>query len=119
MLAPLFGYFFYMITVLTAAAVLLTGVINISPSPKGTQHFHPPTIGRTVLVETQRHSPVAREDAPAKEVVPVAGIAKADAKETKHFKPKLVARQRNNYGYGTALGYAQQSGYAPRGAFFQ
>src|SRR5262249_20570343 len=32
MLAPLLGYFFCMITVLTAAAVLLTGFVNISPS---------------------------------------------------------------------------------------
>ena len=34
MLAPLLGYFFSMITVLTAAVVLLTGFVNISPSRK-------------------------------------------------------------------------------------
>src|SRR5262249_34942535 len=59
MLAPLLGYFFCMITVLTAAAVLLTGFVNISPSRKESQHLRPPAIGQTVMVETQRHSPPA------------------------------------------------------------
>jgi len=43
--------------------------------------------------------------------------AKADTKKIKHYKPKVVARQRNNYGYGNALGYAEESGYGPRGLF--
>jgi hypothetical protein len=25
-----------------------------------------------------------------------------------HYKPKVFARQRDNYGYGNALGYAQE-----------
>ena len=81
------------------------------------------------MVETQRHSPpvakeaspaksVAKEVSPAKDVSPVVA-AKADAKKIKHYKPRVVARQRNNYGYGTALGYAEESRYAPRGPFFQ
>jgi hypothetical protein len=41
---------------------------------------------------------------------PVVATAKADTKKIKHYKPKVVARQRNNYRYGNALGYAQQSG---------
>ena len=45
--------------------------------------------------------------------------AKADTKKIKHYKPKVVARQRNNYGYGNALGYAEESGYGPRGLFFR
>ena len=119
MIAPLLGYFFCMVTVLTAFAVLLTGFVNISPSRQASQHLRPPAIGRTVMVETQRHSSVAKEETPAKDVSPVIATAKADAKKGKHYKSKVVARQRNNYGYGTALGYAQESGYAPRGPFFQ
>ena len=83
-------------------------------------------------MEKQRHSPVANEPSPAKDVAPVAkeaspakdvspvvATAKADTKKSKHYKPKVFARQRDNYGYGNALGYAEESGYGPRGPFFQ
>jgi len=83
-------------------------------------------------VELQRHSPVAnaaspakdvapvaKEASPAKDVSPVVATAKADAKKIKHYKPKVLARQQNNYGYGNALGYAEESGYGPRGLFFR
>ena len=103
MAASLFGYFFGMITVLTAAVVLLTGLSNISTMGSG--RHHPPVISRTV-VEAQRHLPVAKEEAPAKDASPVVATAKADTKKIKHYKPKVLARQRNNYGYGHAMGYA-------------
>jgi len=130
MLGPLLGYFFSMITVLTAAAVLLTGFVNISPSRKESQHLRPPAIGQTVMVETQRHSPpaakeaspaksLAKEASPAKDVSSVVATAKADNKKIKHYKPKVLARQRNNYGNGHALGYAEQSGYGPSSLFFR
>ena len=38
-----------------------------------------------------------------------------DTKKSKHYKPKVLARQPNNYGYGRALGYAEGFGYRPRG----
>ena len=87
-------------------------------------------IARTVMVETQRHSrsvakesspvkSVAKEASSAKDVSPVVATAKADTKKSKHYKPKVVARQRNNYGYGNALGYAEESRYGPRGLFFR
>ena len=117
MLAPLFGYFFCMITMLTAVVVLLTSFSNISTIGNGRHHLRPPVIGRTVTVEVQRHSPVAKEASAAKDVTPVVAIAKADTKKVKHYKPKVVAR-RNNYTYGNARGYAQY-GYSPRGPFFQ
>jgi hypothetical protein len=60
-----------------------------------------------------------KEETPAKDVSPVVFTAKADTKKSKHYKPKVLARQRNNYGYGSALGYAQESGYGPRGFFFR
>ena len=119
MLAPLFGYFLSMIGMLAAAVVVLTGISNISMIGNGRQHLRPPVIGRTVAVEMQRHSPVVKEETPAKDVSPVVSTAKADTKKSKHYKPKVLARQRNNYGYGSALGYAQESGYGPRGLFFR
>ncbi|MFY9899599.1 MAG: hypothetical protein WAK67_17650 [Xanthobacteraceae bacterium] len=132
MLAPLFGYFFSMIAVLTAAVVVLTSISNISTFGNVRHHPRPAAIGRTVTVELQRHSPVAnapspakdvapvaKEASPAKDVSPVVGTAKADTKKRKHYKPKVFARQRDNYRYGNALGYAEESGYGPRGPFFQ
>jgi hypothetical protein len=127
MLGPLFGFFLCMIATLTAAVVLLTSFSNISTPGKGREHHRQPAIGRTVMVETQRHLPVGREEARAKSVAkeaslakdvsPVVVTAKANGKKIKHM-PKVLARQRNNYGYGTALGYAEESRYGPRGPFF-
>ena len=130
MLVPFLGYV-VATTVLTAVAVLLTGLVNTATLEKGRHHF-PPVIARTVKVEVQRHSPVAKEASPAKDATPVAkeaspakdvssvvSTAKADTKKSKHYKPKVLARQRNNYRYGNALGYAVEYGYGPRGPFFQ
>jgi hypothetical protein len=105
-----------MITMLTAVAVLLTSFSNISIG-NGRHHLRPPVIGRTVAVEVQRHSPVAKEEASAKDTPSIVATAKADTKQIKHYKPKVFARQHNNYGYGNALGYADQSGYGPRSLF--
>ena len=92
MLAPL-AYFFSMITVLTGAVVVLNGLSNISTLGNGRHYPRPPVIGRSVMVETQRHSPrvakeassaksVAKEAAPAKDVSPVIATAKADTKKS-------------------------------------
>ena len=139
MLVPFLGYVVAS-TVLTAVAVLLTGLVNTSTLQKG-RHHPPPVIARTVKVEVQRHLPVAKQASRAKDVAPVAkevspaktaspitkevspakaaspvvSTAKADTKKSKHYKPKVLARQRNNYRYGNALGYAEESGYGPRG----
>ena len=118
MLASLFGYFLSMITVLTAVVVVLTSFSNISAIGHARQHLRPPVIGRTVAVEVQRRSQVAKEEAPAaKDVIPVVSTAKADFKKIKHYKPKVFARSPNNYGYGNARGYA--SGYGPSSLFFR
>ena len=150
MLFPFLGYVVAS-TVITAVAVLLTGLVNTSTLEKG-RHHPPPVIARTVKVEVQRHPPVAKEappakdaspvakeaspakdvssvgkeTSPAKKVPPVVSTAKADTKKSKHYKPKVfaykpkvLARQRNNYRYGNALGYAVEYGYGPRGPFFQ
>jgi len=66
MLAPLFGYFFSMITMLTAVVVVLTSFSNISTLGKGRHHLRPPVINRTVTVDNAaRQSPVAQETSPA------------------------------------------------------
>jgi hypothetical protein len=155
MLFPFLGYFVAS-TVLTAVAVLLTGLVNTATLEKG-RHHPPPVIARTVKVEIQRHSPVAKEASPAKDVSPVAieaspaksvaneaspakdvspvvatakptkdvsrvvSTEKADNKKSKHSKPKVLARQHNNYErpgyYGNALGYAQESRNGPQRLF--
>jgi hypothetical protein len=114
MLGSLFGYFFCMITVFTAVAVLLTGFVNIPTLGNGRHHLRPPAIGQTVtaMVETQRHSQVAKETSAANDVTPVVATA-ADTNKSKHHKPKVFARQPDNYGYWNARGYAQ------RGFFFR
>jgi len=110
-----------MITMLTAVAVLLTSFPNISTIANGRNHLRRPVTGRTVAVEIQRqrHSQVAKQEVPAKDVTSVVASAKADAKKIKRSKSKVFARQPSNYGYGNALGYAAESGYSPRGPFFQ
>ena len=124
------GYFFGAITAFVAVVALAIGLFNIPATVNGTRHYPRPVIARTVMVETQRHSrsvakesspvkSVAKEASSAKDVSPVVATAKADTKKSKHYKPKVFARQRDNYGYWNARGYAQGSGYGPRGFFFQ
>ena len=124
MLFPFLGYVVAS-TVLTAVAVLLTGLVNTATLEKG-RHHPPPVIARTVKVEVQRHSPVAKEATSAKDVSPIAKeaspardaspvakeaspakdvsavVARADTKKSKHHKPKMLARQPGNYRYGNA-----------------
>ena len=114
------GYFFGAITAFVAVVALAIGLFNIPATVNGTRHYPRPAIARTVMVETQRHSPsvakesspaksVAKEASSAKDVSPVVATAKADTKKSKHHKPKVFARQRDNYGYWNARGYAQRN----------
>jgi hypothetical protein len=113
------GYFFGVIMAFIAVVASAIGLFNIPAAVNAPRHYPRPVIARTVMVETQRHSPAAKEASAAKDVSPVVSTAKADTKKSKHYKPKVFARQRNNYGYGNTLGYAQESGYGPRGLFFR
>jgi hypothetical protein len=89
MQASLFGYFFSMIAVLTAAVVLLIGLSNISTVGNG-RHYPRPAIARTVAVELQRHPPVAKEASSAKDdTSPVVATAKADTKKSNITSPKF------------------------------
>ena len=115
MLFPFLGYIVAS-TALTAVGVLLIGLVNTATLEKGRHHF-PPVIARTVKVEVQRHSPVAKKASSAKDASPVAkeaspakdasplakealaakddspvvATAKADTKKIKHYKPKVFA----------------------------
>jgi hypothetical protein len=104
------GYFFGVIMAFTAVLALAVGLFNITGAVNGRQRPHP-VIARTVTVEAQRHSP--KEASAAMAVTPVVATEKADAKKSKHYKPKVFARQRDNYGYWNGRGYAQ------RGLFFR
>ena len=107
------GYFFGAITAFTAVVALAVGLFNIAAEVNGPRKQSHPIVARTVRVEVQRHLPLAKEALAAKDVSPVVATAKADTKKIKHYKPKVFARQRDNYGYWNARGYAQ------RGLFFR
>jgi alpha/beta superfamily hydrolase len=109
-LAAVLGYFFGAITAFTAVVALAVGLFNIAAEVNGPRR-QPHSNARTVMVEVQRHLPLAKEA--AKDVSPGVAIAKTDTKKIKHYKPKVFARQRDNYGYWNARGYAQ------RGLFFR
>ena len=94
-----FGYFSFLIVAFTAVAIWLIGSFNHSTSEK---HYHP----RPVVAEAEEieplHLEVTKGTSPAKEQV----------SPVKHHKPKVLARQRNDYegrGYGN-VGYAEENG---------
>jgi hypothetical protein len=93
------SYVFGVIMAFSAVVALALGFFDITAAVNGPRQ-HRPVIARTVTVEAQRHSPVAKEASGAKDVTPVVATA-ADTKKGKHHKPKVFARQRNNYGWGT------------------
>ena len=99
------GYVFGVIMAFSAVVALAFGLFNVTAAVNGPRQ-HRPVIGRTVAVEAQRHSPVAKEASAAKDVTPVVATA-ADSNKSKHRKHKVFARQRDNYGYWNARGYAQ------------
>jgi hypothetical protein len=114
MLVSLLGYFFCMITTLTAVVALLINFSNSNSAfEKG--HLPRPIIVQTVTADETApwRSPVTKEASAAKDVSPVVSIAKTGAKESTQHKPKVLARQRNNYGYGNEYAYRND----PRGFF--
>jgi len=99
---------------------LLTSVSSVSTLGNGRHHLRPPVIDRTVTADqsAQHQSPVAQEKtSPTQDVSAIVSTAKADTK--KASITNVLARQHNNYRYGNALGYAEESGYGPRGLWFR
>jgi len=102
-----FGYFSCLIVAFTLVAMWLVGFVNTAKSEK---HYHPrPPIVETVPAEALAHLHL--------DVTKEASAAKDDVSPVKHHKPKVVARQRDNYGYGNSLGYAQETQYGPKRLF--
>src|SRR6516164_9692130 len=63
--APVLGYVFGVIMAFSAVVALVLGLFNVTAAVNGPGQ-HRPVIARTVMVETQRHSPVAKEASAAK-----------------------------------------------------
>ena len=117
MLAPLFGYFFSMIAMLTAVVVLLTSVSSVSTLGNGRHHLRPPVIDRTVTADqsAQHQSPVAQEKtSPTQDVSAIVSTAKADTKKASITKPKCLLVSTTTTAMGTRwvmprnLGTAQE-----------
>ena len=122
MLLPLLGYFFCMVAVLTAVVGVLLGLSNISTSERVSHYAHPrpevernvaatPTEPRLFMVVPERDRSSVNNVEANSAVVPA---EKADAKANKPHKPKVLARQHQNYegrGYAMTLGHSQ--GYSP------
>ena len=117
MLLPLLGYFFCMIAVLTAAVGLMIGVFNTSKSERVRQYPRPVVEGNLAAANTQPRLfmvvPETKDGSLAKNTeanstsVPT---EKADATAKKPRKPKVLARQHQNYeghGYAMTLGYSE------------
>jgi hypothetical protein len=128
MLVPLLGYFLCMITVLAAAAGAMIGLFDTSTSDRA-HHYPRPVVERNITTATNREPrlfmavPETKDGSPAKDVETNSAVVpteKTDAKKSKLLKPKMVARQRNNFegrGYGNAQGYAQETQYGPQRLF--
>jgi hypothetical protein len=127
MLLPLLGYFFCMIAVLTAAVGVMLGLSNISTSERA-RHYPRAVVERNVTAANREPRlfmmvPETKDGSPAKNMEANSAAApteKTVAKKSRPHKPKVLARQRNNYerpGYGNALGYAEESRNGPQRLF--
>ena len=101
-----FGYFSCLIIAFTVVAMWLTSLFFNNSTLETHQHPRPPIV-ETVPAEARLHLEVTKE----------ASAAKDDVSPVKHHKPKMLARQRNNRGYGNLWGYAQAFRNDPRGFF--
>jgi hypothetical protein len=113
------GYFFGVSLAFTAIVALAIGLFDISAAVNGPRHYPRPVNARTVGETVQRHSSAAKQASSAKDVSRVVATAIVDTKKSKHHKHKMLARQPTTYGYGNALGYAQDSGYSLRAPPFR
>jgi hypothetical protein len=117
----LLGYFFCMITVLTTAVAVMVGLFNVSTS-QGVIHYPRAVAERNVTATNGEPRlfmvvPETKGEPPAKDIEAnsaVISTEKADAKRSKPHKPKIFARQRNNF---ERRGYAQEIQYGPQRLF--
>ena len=107
----------------------MVGLANISTSERVSHYSHPrPEVERNVTAANEEPrlfmlAPETKDGSPAKNMDANSAAVpseKADAKKSKPHKPKVLARQHNNYarpGYGNALGYAEASRNGPQRLF--
>jgi hypothetical protein len=115
-----------MIAFLTAAAGVMIGLFNTSTSER-VRHYPRSVVERNITATNREPRlfmvvPTTKDGSPAKNIEANAEVRtdKADAKDTKPHTPKVLARQRNNYGragYGHALGYAEEFRNGPQRLF--
>ena len=89
------GYVFGVIMAFSAVVALALGLFNVTAAVNGPRQ-HRPVIAPAVMVETQRHSPVAKEASAAKkeasaakDVTPVVVVGKT---ALNHIAAPLIAR---------------------------
>jgi hypothetical protein len=121
----LLGYLFSVITVFTAAAVVMIGLFSVSTSEKVRHYPHPrPEIEQTVTATNMEPRlfmvvPETKDGLPAKAIEDARAvpIEKADAEKRKRERYlQKRTRHRENYeghGYATTLDFAERSGYRP------
>jgi hypothetical protein len=101
-----FGYFSCLIIAFTVVALWLVASFTNSTLPK--QHHPRPPIEQVTPEEiAPLHLEVTKE----------VSAEKDDVSPVKHHKPRVFARQRDNYGYENSLGYAQETQYGPKRLF--
>src|SRR6516162_7920030 len=83
-----------------AVVALAFGLFNITATVNGPRQ-HRPVIAQTVMVETQRHSQVAKETSAAKDVSAVVATA-ADTKKANITNPKCSPVSATTTAIGTA-----------------
>jgi hypothetical protein len=104
----------------------MIGLFSTSTSERG-RHYPRPVVERTVKAtntEQRLFMVVPETDRSSVKNIEANSAAvpaeKADAKQSKPHKPKVLARQHNNYarpGYGNALGYTEASRNGPQRLF--
>ena len=113
MVLPLLGYFFCMIAVLTAVVWMMLGFSNISS--ERVRHYPRAVVERNVTAANREPrlfmmAPETKDESSAKNMEANSAAApteKTVAKKGRPRKPRVLARQRQNY---EGRGYAMTSG---------
>lgn len=125
MLLALLGYIFCIIAVLIAAVGTMLGVSNVSISERALHH--PRAVVKRNVTATRTEPrlfmvvPETKDGSSTKYSIEAAvPTEKVDANKSTPHKPKVLARQHNDYeraGYGNTLGSAEASRNGPQRLF--
>jgi hypothetical protein len=115
MLAPLLGYFFCMIAVLTAVVGVMIGLSNTSTSER-VRHYPRAVVEHNVTAtptEKRLFMIVPERDRSSVKNVEANSAAVPTEKADKPHKPKVLARHQNYEGRGYAMTLGHSQGYSP------